>query len=140
MKTIGQTLQTLEINCFVTLTKIPSAGSLQARRQTATGAITFLWRITGTGKSFRYVIGRYDPTAPPKSLTPTGKGYSIAAAISTATAWGELHNAHLEIGGYPGYLDKQEQDTEVSGFILTPPTPHNPLIYDDSNRICNGSS
>ena len=30
--------------------------------------------------------------------------------------------------------------TEVSGFILTPPTPHNPLIYDDSNRICNGSS
>ena len=118
MKTIGQTLQALENNCFVTLVKIPSAGSLQARRATGGGAITFTWRITGNGKSFRYTIGSYDPTAPPKSLTPTRKGYSIAAAIATATGWGEIHNEYLEIGGYPGYLDKLEQDKVQAKLAL----------------------
>lgn len=99
-KTAGQIINGLMPGAFVKLDKVHSAGSLEVRKQ-ATGATAFYWRFTINGKSHREEIGLYDSSAPPKSLKPTPKGYSVAAAMDAAENMAKLHKENLKAGGYP---------------------------------------
>lgn len=98
--TIGQQINALPAGPFKTLTKVQPSGSLQARKG-ATGAVNFFWRYTIGAKSERVQIGLYDPAAPPKSLSPTPKGYSYAAAVRAAEAMASEHFQHRAEGGRP---------------------------------------
>jgi integrase len=98
-KTAGQSINELTLGEFAKLAKVIPSGSLEARKM-ASGAVTLYWRVTIGGKSAREVIGIYDPSAPPKSLTPTVKGFSVLAAIRTAEALALQHHANLDKGGF----------------------------------------
>ena len=77
--TPGQIINGLQPGPFKTLLKIKPSGALQARKQ-ASGATSLYWRYSIGTTSERVMIGVYDSSAAPKSLEPTAKGYSIAAA------------------------------------------------------------
>ena len=81
--------------------KVIPSGSLEVRKL-ASGAVTFYWRVTINGKTAREVVGIYDPSAPPKSLKPTAKGFSVMAAMRAAEALAEQHHANLDKGGFAG--------------------------------------
>lgn len=98
-KTSGQTINELSPGQFLKLGKVIPSGSLEVRKL-ASGAVTFYWRVTINGKTAREVIGIYDPSAPPKSLKPTGKGFSVLAAMRAAEALAEQHHANLANGGF----------------------------------------
>ena len=68
---------------FRTLCKVVPLGALQARKQ-ASGVVAFYWRYSIGTKSERVSVGLYRPTAAPKSLAKTKRGYSYAAAIRAA--------------------------------------------------------
>lgn len=102
-KTFGERINELASGGFITLVRISPAGSLEARKL-ATG-ITLYWRVTLDGKAERVIVGRYDSSAPPKSLRPTAKGYSIDAAIRAAEALALAHHANLDIGGHRGLVN-----------------------------------
>ena len=84
-KTAGQNINELSPGQFLKLGKVIPSGTLEARKLSS-GAVSFYWRATLGGKSHREVVGVYDPSAPPKSLQPTGKGYSVHAAMRAAEA------------------------------------------------------
>lgn len=107
-KTAGQIINELAPGTFIKLGKVPSAGSLEVRKQ-ATGATAFYWRFTINGKSHREEVGLYDSSAPPKSLKPTPKGYSVAAAMDAAESMAKLHKENLRAGGYPALQAAKEQ-------------------------------
>ena len=107
-KTAGQIINGLMPGTFVKLDKVHSAGSLEVRKQ-ATGATAFYWRFTINGKSHREEIGLYDSSAPPKSLKPTPRGYSVAAAMDAAENMAKLHKENLKAGGYPALQAAKEQ-------------------------------
>ena len=107
-KTAGQIINELAPGPFVKLGKITPAGALTVRKMT-TGATAFYWRVTINGKTSYELIGPYDSSAPPKSLKPTPKGYSVAAAMDAAQVLAKLHKDNLHIGGYPGLQAAQEQ-------------------------------
>lgn len=100
-KTNGQSINELSPGGFLKLGKVIPSGALEARKL-ASGAVTFYWRVTINGKTSREPIGIYDPSAPPKSLQPTGKGYSIMAATRAAEALAAQHHANRENGGFAG--------------------------------------
>ena len=100
-KTNGQVINELSPGQFGKMGKVIPSGSLEARKL-ASGAVTFYWRVTINGKTAREVIGVYDPSAPPKSLQPTSKGYSIVAAMRAAEALAAQHHANLDKGGFAG--------------------------------------
>ena len=100
-KTSGQSINELSPGQFLKIGKVIPAGSLEVRKL-ASGAVTFYWRVTINGKTAREVIGVYDPSAPPKSLQPTSKGYSIIAAMRAAEALAAQHHANLDKGGFAG--------------------------------------
>jgi integrase len=52
------------------------------------------------GKTTREPVGAYDPSASPKSLQPTTRGYSIQAAIRAAEALANRHHEHKDRGGH----------------------------------------
>ena len=106
-KTIGQTINALPVGKFQTLDKIKPSGSIQARKQ-ASGAVQFYWRYSFGTKSDRVPVGLYDPTASPKSLTPTEKGYSFAAAVRAAEEIALKHYTNKDDGGLPA-LEAAEQ-------------------------------
>jgi hypothetical protein len=81
--TPGQLIGQLGVDQSVRLEKIEHGGSLEARRLKS-GNVALYWRHTEAGKTDRIPIGPYDPSAPPKSLKPTARGYSIAAAREAA--------------------------------------------------------
>ena len=110
-KTTGQSINELVPGPFLKLSKVIPAGTLVARKL-ASGAVTFYWRVTINGKSAREVIGVYDPSAPPKSVQPTGKGYSIIAARRAAEALSAQHHANLANGGFAG-VKAAEQDAKA---------------------------
>ena len=110
-KTTGQSINELEPGPFLKLSKVIPAGALVARKL-ASGAVTFYWRVTIKGKSAREVIGVYDSSAPPKSVQPTGKGYSIVAAMRAAEAFAAKHHANLDNGGFAG-VKVAEQDAKA---------------------------
>lgn len=113
LPTAGQTINELPAGVFKTLNKIRPAGALQARKQTS-GAVSFYWRYSIGERSERVPIGLYDPAAAPKSMTPTSRGYSVAAAIRAAEALAIEHHQHREEGGRPALVEaKRQADVEA---------------------------
>jgi integrase len=93
---------------FTTLCKVKPMGALQARKQT-TGAVSFYWRYSIGAKSERVPIGLYDSSAPPKSLEPTDRGHSFAAAVRAAETMALQHHQHRDEGGRPALLAAQRE-------------------------------
>jgi integrase len=98
-KTGGQVISALQPGEFARLAKVIPSGSLEARKL-ASGGIMLYWRVTVDGKTTREPIGAYDPSASPKSLQPTTRGYSIQAAIRAAEVLAQRHNEHKDKGGH----------------------------------------
>ena len=106
--TPGQIINGLQPGLFKTLLKIKPSGALQARKQ-ANGATALYWRYSIGTTSERVLIGVYDSSAAPKSLEPTGKGYSIAAATRAAEALALEHHQHREEGGRPALMAAEKE-------------------------------
>lgn len=105
---MGQIINEMPSGVFTTLTKVRPMGAIQARKL-ASGAVTFYWRYSMGSSSERVSIGIYDSSAPPKSLTPTDRGYSVAAAIHAAEKLAIQHHAHIEEGGRPALIAKKKE-------------------------------
>lgn len=104
----GQRINAAPPGAFVRLHKLSTAaGSVEARKLT-TGVMLY-WRFTFAGKTARVEIGPYDPSAPPKKLEPTAKGYGLAAATAAAEALAKSHKEHLPIGGHFGRIEAERQ-------------------------------
>ena len=97
---------------FKTLQKIRPTGALQWRKQSS-GAVLFYWRYTMGAWSERVAIGLYDSAAPPKSLTRTQRGFSIAAAARIAESLAIEHYDYLPNGGRPALLKLQREQEEA---------------------------
>ena len=96
---VGDQIKALEADRFITIaSRLPKGGSLQARR--LSDGVRFYWRFSHAGKTHREPIGLYDPTSPPKKLTPGPKGYSVEAAKEACRELAEKHDSHL--GGLLG--------------------------------------
>jgi integrase len=98
-KTTGQTINAIPPGKFARLVKITPSGSLEARKL-ASGGVMLYWRMTLNGKTLREPVGSYDPSASPKSLQPTSRGYSIQAAIRAAEVLAQRHHEHRDQGGH----------------------------------------
>ncbi|WP_342617542.1 integrase [Rhodoferax sp. GW822-FHT02A01] len=122
-KTTGEILRSLKIGQFTTISKIDQCGALQARRL-ASGTITFYWRYTHDGKSDRVVIGPYDASAPPKSLSPGSKGYSVAAATEACRERATIQVQNAPVGGYRGHVASIKRDHEAAQNALTDAQEH----------------
>lgn len=108
-KTQGQELTDLVSGSFLNLSKVNPSGSLEARKLSS-GAIQFYWRYALDGKRFREPIGFYDSLATPRSVEPTDKGYSIAAATAAAEVLARKHASNLPSGGLPGLVQAAEEE------------------------------
>lgn len=109
--TLGQQFNKLPVGKFLKLHKVIPSGSLEVRKL-ANGEGQLYWRYTMSGKTQRVTIGIYDSSAPPKSLAPTARGYSLAAANRAAEVLSEEHNNHE--GGRPALLaDKAREQAEA---------------------------
>lgn len=104
-KTTSQIINDLQRGGFANLGKVTPAGSLEIRKLAS--GLTLYWRVTINGKTERVAIGIYDSSAPPKSLTPGKKGFSIQAAIRAAEALAIAHHANLAGGGHRGLIEAQ---------------------------------
>ncbi len=111
MATYGEIINELAAGPFKTLVKVQPSGALQARKQ-ASGAVLLYWRYSIGKISDRVSIGIYDPLAPPKSLQPTAKGYSIPAATNAAQVLAQQHHDNLANGGYPALIAAQELEKQ----------------------------
>jgi integrase len=107
-KTPGQTINDMPVGVFTTLLKVKPMGALQARKQ-AGGAVAFCWRYSMGSSSERVNIGIYDPIAPPKRLTPTDRGYSVAAAVSACEKLAIQHHTNKEQGGRPALVAAEKE-------------------------------
>lgn len=112
-KVDDRTLKDLGAGVFKTLIKVKPMGALQARKQTS-GAVGLYWRYSIGAKSERVSIGLYDSSAPPKSLTPTATGFSIAAAIRQAETLALEHHQHRDDGGRPALLAARSEAKEAA--------------------------
>lgn len=109
--TPGQLIASLTEGQSVRLAKIEAGGSLEARRLRS-GAVQFYWRHTRDSQTDRIPIGAYDSSAPPKSLKPTPRGYSVAAALQAAR---ELAAQDQEVpGGIRAERARQEAAAEAA--------------------------
>ncbi len=123
--TPGGLIKALAPGQFATIEKIPQGGALQARRL-AGGAVMLYWRYTANGKTDRVALGTYDQTAPPKSLTPSVRGYSIAAALRACEERAKIQADNENTGGYRAakateraeYLAKLEAEIDRSKHTL----------------------
>lgn len=106
-KTPGKIITELPSGKFANLGKVIPSGSLEARK--LTNGVTLYWRVTINGKSERTVLGNYDASAPPKSLQPTAKGYSVQAAIRAAEVLAQKHHKNLDAGGYRGLIEAEAE-------------------------------
>ena len=107
-ETPGKIINGLTPGVFITLAKIKPSGALQARKQ-ATGAVFFYWRYSIGATSERVLIGVYDSTAAPKSLTATEKGFSYFAATHAAELLALKHNQHKKEGGRPALVAAEKE-------------------------------
>lgn len=94
---------------FLTLERMSTGGSLQARRLSS-DAVQFYWRYSLDGRTFREPVGVYDPSSPPKKLEPTARGYSVAAARERCRALAAAHGAHRDVGGLREVKARQRGD------------------------------
>ena len=135
-KTPGQFINEMPVGIFATLTKIKPTGALQVRKQAA-GAAVFYWRYSMGSASERVKIGVYDPAAAPKSMTPTERGYSYAAAVRAAEALAIEHHEHKQDGGRPALVAAKKKEhakleaakTEAEHFTLKS------LLIDYANHL-----
>jgi integrase len=111
--TLGQKINGLTPGAFTTLCKVQPTGALQARKE-ASGAVALYWRYSIGTKSERVRIGLYDSSAPPKSLTKTASGYSVAAAIRAAEALAIQHHEHRDAGGRPALLAAERESRRTA--------------------------
>lgn len=102
-------LKDLPAGTFKTVRKIDQGGALQARKLNS-GTVQFYWRYTHEGKTERVPIGTYDSSAPPKSLSPTSKGYSINAAAEVCRTYALTHQQHQLVGGFREHREKTKLD------------------------------
>ena len=102
-------LKDLPAGTFKTVRKIDQGGALQARKLNY-GTVQFYWRYTHEGKTERVPIGTYDSSAPPKSLSPTPKGYSINAAAEVCRTHALTHQQHQLVGGFREHREKTKLD------------------------------
>ena len=109
-KTPGQLINEMPKGVFKTLEKINPIGALQARKQ-SNGTVTLYWRYSIGNVSERVLIGIYDSSAPPKSLNPTEKGFSITAAIDAAKRQAKAHYDNREKGGRPAMIAAEAEAT-----------------------------
>ena len=98
-RSASEKLKDLRIGSFVTLKKIEQGGALQARRL-STGTVQFYWRYTHSGRSDRVPIGTHDPAAPPRSLSPSNRGFSLAAAVEACRSKALIQLQQQPVGGY----------------------------------------
>ncbi len=92
-------LKSLTDGAFVTVhSRLDRGGALQARKL-SNGAVQLYWRYSHAGKTSREPIGVYDPSAPPKKLQPTPRGYGIAAALEKCRALADVHAGRARTGG-----------------------------------------
>lgn len=113
MTITGKTLNEIQPGKFLRIDKINPAGSLEARKRTS-GGVIFYWRVTLKGKTERHHIGTYDSSAPPKALTATSKGFSIAAAKRAAEDLANMHDRNREIGGLTAVKLAKKQSVEAA--------------------------
>jgi integrase len=111
-KTPGQIINALAPGKFANLGKVFPAGTLEARK--LAGGTAFYWRVTINGKTERTAIGLYDSTAAPKSLQPTQKGYSVAAATAKAQGLAQQHHDNLDAGGYAAVVAAKKEAKRVA--------------------------
>jgi len=97
-KTPGQLINELETGKFLNLGRVSPAGSLEVRKLTS--GVMLYWRTTLDKKTHREPLGYYDSSAPPKSLQPTSRGFSVTAATRAAETLAQAHFAHREDGGH----------------------------------------
>ncbi|MDH3460453.1 MAG: integrase [Burkholderiaceae bacterium] len=102
-KTPAQIIKELIPGEFKGMGKVAPSGSIKARK-IKNGAVKFYWRFTFDGKTDREPIGLYDRSAPPKSINPTGLGYSFAAAEKAAQDMAARHEANKDAGGWPALV------------------------------------
>jgi integrase len=96
---ISTALQSLHGNAFVTLrTRLDHGGSLQARRLSS-GAVQLYWRYSRKVESTASRSACTTPSAPPKKLQSTARGYSIAAALERCRELAALHAERAATGG-----------------------------------------
>lgn len=107
-KIAGKAFNDLPVGVFATVCKVKPVGGLQVRKGAA-GAVSFYWRYSIGDSSERVPLGLYDSAAPPKSLAPTSKGYSIAAATRAAEVLATEHHQHRDAGGRPALLAAQRE-------------------------------
>lgn len=119
-------IQSLDGSAFVTLhSRLDRGGALRARKL-ANGAVQLYWRYSYAGKTSREPIGVYDPTAPPKKLQATVRGYGIAAALEKCRTLAEVHAGRAETGGLQeakaekrkAFLVQKAEETEKSARTL----------------------
>lgn len=92
-------IKSLDNGAFVTLhSRLDRGGALQARKL-ANGAVQLYWRYSFGGKTSREPIGIYDPSAPPKKLQPTPRGYGLAAAVERCRELADVHAQRAQTGG-----------------------------------------
>ena len=102
-ETPGKIINAMAAGPFKTLFKVKPSGALQARKQ-ANGSVFLFWRYSIGAASERVQIGAYDSAASPKSLTPSSKGYSVAAAVHSAELLAVKHHQHKSEGGRPALV------------------------------------
>lgn len=111
-KTPGQRINEMPKGVFTTLEKINPVGALQARKQ-SNETVSLYWRYSIGPKSERVPIGVYDSSAPPRKITPTAKGYSIAAAVSAAESLAQEHHSNRKSGGRPALVAAKAKATKI---------------------------
>ena len=109
---IGAVLKDLAVGKFETVEgRLVRGGSLQARRL-SNDSIQFYWRYSQDSITRREPIGPYDPSAPPKKLEPSPKGYSVAAALARCSVLAKTHDEHANSGGLLAAKAEEQQRHE----------------------------
>ncbi|MFD4840962.1 hypothetical protein ACFWP0_25910 [Achromobacter sp. NPDC058515] len=109
---LREAVQAIKPRQFLRLEAVPPSGSLELR-MSGQGVLSFYWRVTLDGKTDRYAIGLYDSSAPPKSLSPTAKGYSLQAARTAAGAMAAKHYEAQAEGGYRTVVNQEKAAAQV---------------------------
>ncbi|MBQ1764631.1 MAG: hypothetical protein IIZ92_17275 [Aquincola sp.] len=110
-------IKSLDGGAFLTLySRLYRGGALQARKL-ANGAVQLYWRYSLGGKTSREPIGVYDPSAPPKKLQPTPRGFGLAAALEKCRELADVHAERAQTGGLREVTRVRHQ-TPISAHFL----------------------
>ena len=107
--TAADKLRALPEGSFLTLEKLSTGGSLQARRLSS-AAVQFYWRYSHEGRTHREPFGLYDASSPPKKLEPTARGFSLAAARERCRTLAAAHGANRNAGGLREVKAKERRE------------------------------